>query len=92
MLTLATAKHTRKTLTFSPLCIRGDEFVDECDIFKSLPLSLADDFWVAAFVGAKQIQVQHHLRTLSVRERLSEPAAMTPPSGLPDPVPRVNKP
>lgn len=70
MLILATTAGTaeKRALTFSPLCICGDEFVNKCYIFKSLPLSLTDDLWVAAFVGPKQVQIEHHLSTLSVTE------------------------
>lgn len=65
------------SLTFSPLCVCGDQFIDKCDIFKPLPLGLTDEFWVAAFVGPKQVQVEHHLSTLAVRESLNELTTLT---------------
>lgn len=59
----ATAFHAKRPLTFSPLGVSGDELVDEGHVFKALPLGLAYDLRVAAFVGPKQVQVEHHLST-----------------------------
>lgn len=47
-------------LTFSPFCISRHQLVDQRHVLKPLPLTVADDLWVAALVGAKQIQVEHH--------------------------------
>lgn len=60
------------TLTFSPRCICGNQFIDECHIFKPFPLRLTDDFWIAAFVCPKQVQIEHHDSTLPVSGRVSE--------------------
>lgn len=71
LLTLAPLTEPTKTgvLTFPPLRVRGDKLVDQCDIFKSFPLSLTDDFWVSAFIRAEQVQVEHHLSTLRPSKR-----------------------
>lgn len=73
----------KTVLTFSPHCICGDQFVNECHIFKSLPLTFTDDFWIATFVCPKQVQVEHHLSTLSQN--------MTPPTRVPDLLAEVTK-
>lgn len=79
-------------LTFPPLCICGHQFINKRHVFKSLPLSFTDDLWVAAFVGPEQVQIQHHLSTLSVSGKLNESLTVTPLSGLPDPVTEPTKP
>lgn len=70
LLTLASLdwsdRNTNTPLTFSPLRVRRHQFVHEGHVFKPLPLSFADEFWVAAFVGPKQVQVEHHVCTPSV--------------------------
>lgn len=50
-------------LTFSPLGVGGDELVDQGHVFEALPLGLTDELRVAAFVGPKEVQVEHHLYT-----------------------------
>lgn len=67
-------------LTLSPLRVCGHQFINECLIFKPLPLSLTDEFWVAAFVGPKQVQVEHHLCTPAVTESLADCSTLTPPT------------
>lgn len=63
MLSQHTAIKTIRPLTFSPLGVGGDELVDQGHVFEALPLGLTDDLRVAAFVGPKQVQVEHHLST-----------------------------
>lgn len=65
----ARTDRNEKILTFSPLCVGGDKLINEGYIFKPLSLSFADDFWIAAFVGPEQVQVEHHVSTLPVCQR-----------------------
>ena len=51
-------------LTFSPFCICFNKFIHKRHIFESLSLRLSDHFRIAAFVGPKQVQVEHHDCTL----------------------------
>lgn len=59
-------------LTFSPLCVGGHQFIHQRNILKPLPLSLTDDFRIAAFIGAEQVQVEHHVSTLSACQKETE--------------------
>ena len=57
---LKSEEQTQNRLTLSPFCVHLDDFVHDGGVLVALPLVFSDLLWVSAFIGSKQIEIQHH--------------------------------